>query len=182
VALIPPAATVGIGLAWGAPLVAVGSGVLLLVNVLSINLAALVVLWYSGYRPEHWFREGDARQATIKRIATLAVAIVVLSAFLGGVTYDSYTQATTTEQITADAEAAVAVANEDTAFEMTVLDVEVQHTNTALFQEPQRVIVTIGIPPGQSMSGLSPEIDTRVERTTGQSIVTEVRYVTTETA
>ncbi|WP_302082392.1 TIGR00341 family protein [Salinibaculum rarum] len=182
VALIPPAATVGIGLAWGAPLVAVGSGVLLLVNVLSINLAALVVLWYSGYRPEHWFREGDARQATIKRIATLAVAIVVLSAFLGGVTYDSYTQATTTEQITADAEAAVAVANEDTAFEMTVLDVEVQHTNTALFQEPQRVIVTIGIPPGQSMSGLSPEIDARVERTTGQSIVTEVRYVTTETA
>ncbi len=181
VALIPPAATVGIGLAWGAPLVAVGSGVLLLVNVLSINLAALVVLWYSGYRPEHWFRQGDARQAMIKRIATLVVAIILLSAFLGGVTYDSYTRATTTEQLTTDAEAAVAAANENTDLEMTVLNVQVEHTNTALFQEPQRIIVTVGIPPGQSAVGLAPDIDERVEETTGRDIETQVRYVTTET-
>ncbi len=181
VALIPPAATVGIGLAWGAPLVAVGSGVLLLVNVLSINLAALVVLWYSGYRPEHWFREGDARRATIKRIATLAVAIIVLSTFLGGVTYDSYTRATTTEQLTTDAETAVAAANENTDFDMTVLNVQVEHTNTALFQEPQRIIITVGIPPGQSSVGLAPAIDERVKKTIGRDIETQVRYVTTET-
>ncbi|WP_263654385.1 DUF389 domain-containing protein [Halomicrobium urmianum] len=46
VALVPPAATVGIGIAWGNTALAVGSGVSLLVNILSINLAALLVLWY----------------------------------------------------------------------------------------------------------------------------------------
>ena len=170
VALIPPAATVGIGLAWGAPLVALGSSVLLLVNVLSINLAALVVLWYSGYRPEHWFREGAARKATIKRIATLAVAIVVLSAFLGGVTYDSYTRATTTQTLTDDAEAAVAAANASTRFDVATLEVTVEHTNTALFQRPQHVIVTVGVPPGESLVGLAPAIDERVEATAGHDI------------
>jgi uncharacterized hydrophobic protein (TIGR00341 family) len=181
VALIPPAATAGIGLAWGAPLVTLGSGVLLLVNVFSINLAALVVLWYSGYRPEHWFREGQARSATIKRIATLAVAIVVLSAFLGGVTYDSYTRATTTQELTEGAESVVAATNASTSFEVTVLDVEVEHTNTALFQRPQQVIVTVGVPPGESIDGLAPEIDDRMEATAGHDIDTEIRYVTTET-
>jgi uncharacterized hydrophobic protein (TIGR00341 family) len=181
VALIPPAATVGIGLAWGAPLVALGSGVLLLVNVLSINLAALVVLWYSGYRPEHWFREGAARKATIKRIATLVVAIVVLSAFLGGVTYDSYTRATTTQDLTEGAESVVAATNASTSFELAVLDVQVEHTNTALFQRPQRVIVTVGVPPGESINGLAPEMDQRLEATAGHEIDTEIRYVTTET-
>ena len=182
VALIPPAATVGIGLAWGAPLVTLGSGVLLLVNVLSINLAALVVLWYSGYRPEHWFREGQARTATIKRIATLAVAIVVLSAFLGGVTYDSYTRATTTQELTDDAESAVTATDASTNFTLTVLDVEVEHTNTALFQEPERLIVTVGVPPGESTASLSSSIDQRAEATVGHDIDTEVRYVTTEMA
>ncbi len=181
VALIPPAATAGIGLAWGAPLVTLGSGVLLLVNVFSINLAALVVLWYSGYRPEQWFREGQARSATIKRIATLAVAIVVLSAFLGGVTYDSYTRATTTHELTEGAESVVAATNASTSFEVTVLDVEVEHTNTALFQRPQQVIVTVGVPPGESIDGLAPEIDDRMEATAGHDIDTEIRYVTTET-
>jgi uncharacterized hydrophobic protein (TIGR00341 family) len=177
VALIPPAATVGIGLAWGAPLVSVGSGVLLLVNVLSINLAALVVLWYAGYRPEHWFRQHDARSATLKRVAALVAAIVVLSAFLGGVTYDSYTTATTDADIRAEAAAVVA----DTP-EFRLLDVQVEHTNTILFQQPRAVVVTVGVPPGRTASGLSARIDDRVDATAGRDVRTQVRYVETEVA
>ncbi len=181
VALIPPAATVGIGLAWGAPLVTLGSGVLLLVNVLSINLAALVVLWYTGYRPEHWFSQGAARNATLKRIATLAVAIVVLSAFLGAVTYDSYSRATTTGELQDDASHEVQAFNETVDFRVTLLDVQVEHTNTALFQRPERLVVTIGVPPGESVAGLRQAIDERVDETAGRDINTEVRYIATET-
>ncbi len=178
VALIPPAATVGIGLAWAQPFVALGSGVLLLVNVLSINLAALVVLWYSGYRPKHWFREDDAKSATVKRIAVLAVAIVVLSLFLGGVTYDSYTRATTAEELRADATAAVESYDADVA--LTVLDVQVEHTNGVFFQKPRAVVVTVGVPPGDSPASLAGSIDERVDATAGTDVRTEVRYVTTE--
>ena len=47
VALIPPAATVEIGLAWGQPFVSVGSAVLLLVNVLSAFLGGVT---YESYQ------------------------------------------------------------------------------------------------------------------------------------
>ncbi len=53
----------------------------------------------SGYRPEHWFQESNARSATVKRIGVLVLSILVLSAFLGGVTFDSYQQATTESDI-----------------------------------------------------------------------------------
>ncbi|MFC7131965.1 MULTISPECIES: TIGR00341 family protein [Salinibaculum] len=180
VALIPPAATAGIGLAWGAPLVTLGSSVLLLVNVLSINLAALVVLWYRGYRPEHWFRQNSAKSATVKRIGVLVVAIVVLSAFLGGVTVDSYTRATTTQDIQADAEAVVNSTDASVPFDVQLLDVEVEQTNTVLFQRPQRVIVTVGVPPGETVGSLSSTLDARIEERLGRNITTEVRYLTTE--
>ncbi|MFC6976672.1 TIGR00341 family protein [Halomicroarcula sp. GCM10025709] len=41
VALVPPAATVGIGIAWNDPLAIVEAGTLLLVNLLAVNLVAL---------------------------------------------------------------------------------------------------------------------------------------------
>ena len=181
VALIPPAATIGIGLAWAQPFVALGSGVLLLVNVLSINLAALVVLWYTGYRPEHWFRRDDARQVMVKRIAVLVAAIVVLSVFLGGVTYDSYNRVTTAEQLRDDA-ASVVAAHDLADGELRLLDVEVRHTNAVLFQQPRRVVVTVGIPPGASAASLASTLDQRVDVTAGRDIETEVHYVTTEVA
>jgi len=47
-ALIPPAAAVGIGIAFQIPRLVIGAGVIVAVNVLSINLSALVTLWYEG--------------------------------------------------------------------------------------------------------------------------------------
>jgi len=182
VALIPPAATVGIGLAWGAPLVTLGSGVLLAVNVLSINLAALVVLWYIGYRPEHWFRKDEARSATLKRVVTLVVAIVVLSAFLGGVTLDSFSRATTEERIREEASAAVAGADAGSGFPVELLDVEIEQTNTVLFRRPRNVVVTVGIPPGETYSGLARRLDARLDATAGRDLDVQVRYVGAESS
>jgi uncharacterized hydrophobic protein (TIGR00341 family) len=181
VALIPPAATVGIGIAWGAPLVTLGSSVLTLVNVLSINLAALIVLWYSGYRPHHWFRQNSARSATIKRIVILVVAIAVLSAFLGGVTLDSYTRATTETQLQEQTEAAIEEVNETRSFEIHLIDAEVEQTNTVIFQRPERLIVTVGVPPGRTVESLANNLEARAERVANRNITVEVRYVTTET-
>ncbi|WP_256296390.1 TIGR00341 family protein [Haloarchaeobius salinus] len=54
-ALIPAAAAVGVGIAWGVPAVALGAFVLLVLNVVSIHVSGVAVLWYLGYRP------GDGR-------------------------------------------------------------------------------------------------------------------------
>ena len=177
VALIPPAATVGIGIAWGLPMVSISSGILALVNGLSINLAALVVLRYRGYRPEHWFRFDEARTETIKRIAVLAIAIALLSVFLGGVTYDSFQNANTEDAITTDVRSVVA-----TEPAATLLDTEVSYDDSVLLREPNRVVVTVGVPPGANVTSLASRIDERVDESAGRDIDTQVRYVTTERA
>jgi uncharacterized hydrophobic protein (TIGR00341 family) len=176
-ALIPPAATVGIALAWGKPLAAVGATVLVLVNLLSINLAALVVLWWAGYRPKHWFREDRARRATLKRIATLVVAILVLSAFLGGVTYDTMQRSQVEDALREDAREVVTAHDGVT---LDLLDVELEYTNRAVFRDVTGMTVTVGVPPGESVSGLAERLSTRVTATTDREIDVQVRYVTTE--
>jgi uncharacterized hydrophobic protein (TIGR00341 family) len=171
VALIPPAAVVGIGAAWGAPFVSLGSGVLLLVNVLSINLAALAVLWYQGYSPRTWFRSEEARSATLKRIGALAVAILVLSVFLVGVTYDSYQQAQTEKRIQEGAAVIVAGTNAE------LLEVEVQQTGTTVFSRPSRVIIRIGIAPGTEPPEVAPELGAMVDGVADRDVETRVDVV-----
>jgi len=180
VALIPPAATVGIGLAWGQPLVSLTASVLVLVNVLSINLSALVVLWYKGYRPEQWFWKEDARRDTVKRGATLAIAIAVLSLFLVGVTYDTFQTATTEEQIRADVDESIEAFDGDQSLQR--LDVQIVYPSSVPFQNPERVVVRVGIEPGESATGLASAISDRVEETTGRPVEVEVQYLDTERA
>jgi len=180
VALLPPAATVGIGIAWGDPWTTLGSTVLLLVNVLSINLAALVVLWYTGYRPRHWFRQDEAKHATIKRVSVLAVAIVVLSLFLGGVTYDSYQRATTEQEIREEIDDLVAATDANTAFDVDLLDVEIEYTNTAVFRRADAVVVTVGVTPGETVTSLADRIDVAVQDVVGRDVTVDVRYLPAE--
>jgi len=180
VALIPPAATVGIGLAWGQPLVSLTSGILVLVNVLSINLSALVVLRYKGYQPEHWFFESDARRDTLKRGAALVVAIALLSAFLVGVTVDSFQTATTEQRIQDDASATIEEYETAHEEDLELIGVEVVYASAVPFQDPERVVVTVGVPPGAQVSGLAADMGERIRKTTGNDVETRVRYIETE--
>ncbi|WP_266080703.1 DUF389 domain-containing protein [Haladaptatus caseinilyticus] len=61
-ALIPLTAAVGLGISYGDSVLAVSAGILVLVNILSINFASLAVLWIRGYRPDHWFEEDLVRR------------------------------------------------------------------------------------------------------------------------
>ena len=178
VALIPPAAAVGIGIAFGIPRLVLGAGVIVAVNVLSINLSALVMLWYEGYRPQRWFREDDARAAFLKRVAVLAVAIALLSVFLGGVTYESYVASTTEADIRAAATDELAAI--DSEFEL--LEMSVERSGTVPPLDTERVVVTVGAPPGGTVEGIAPALDDRIESVVGGEVRVEVRTVTVERA
>jgi uncharacterized hydrophobic protein (TIGR00341 family) len=176
VALIPPAAAVGIGIAFGIPRLALGSGVLVSVNVLSINLAALVVLWYEGYRPDSWFREAEARSAVLTRVAVLLAAIAVLSVFLGGVTYDSYTAATTEQDIRNAVETELELAES----ELELLELEIHRTGRIPPLRTERVVITVGSEPGSTVSGLADRLDARIEPIVDGPVDVEVRILTVE--
>jgi uncharacterized hydrophobic protein (TIGR00341 family) len=174
VALIPPTAVIGIGIAYGLPLVVLGASVLVLVNVLSINLAGTVTLWYAGYRPDQWFRTDEARAATLQRIAVLVASIAVLSVFLGGVTFMSYT----TAAIEDDMADGVHETLEEYP-EATLVDVEIIHEENvyerAFDPRPERVVVTVARPPGESYPDLPQQLASMLKN--GDGLVVEVRYV-----
>lgn len=177
VALVPPVAVIGIAIAWGRPLMAAGALVLVLVNFLSINAAAMGTLWYKGYRPTHWFQLPEARTATLRRIGVLVVGIIVLSSFLGGVTYTSY-QGAVLEQRTSEA---VRGAVTDEA--LTVRRVALEYDDSLPTPNPQRVIVTIEVPRGTDPPpDLAARIADAIRAETGYSLAVEIRYVTVSRA
>jgi uncharacterized hydrophobic protein (TIGR00341 family) len=156
-ALVPPTAVVGIGIAWGEPIAVFGSAVLVAVNFLSINFAALAVFLYKGYRPEEWFKTDAARRETIKRIGTLGVVILLLSAFLGSVTYASYQRATFEDEARQSVSDLV-----DAEPTLSLVAFEVEHGVGFPFRSPERVIVTIGYPPGTDPPSMVDRIFGRV--------------------
>jgi uncharacterized hydrophobic protein (TIGR00341 family) len=179
VALVPPTAVVGIGLAWGLPAVAVGAALLALVNALSINLATLVTLWRSGYRPEQWFRTDEVRGATLKRAGALALAVAVLSVALVGVTVGSYQRAVTEEAVRADVDDALAERDlRATDLHLTFADRTVERP---LSTGVERVVVTVGHPPGEPPPSVARGLRGAVADDAPNAAV-EVRFVAVETA
>ncbi|WP_280587481.1 TIGR00341 family protein [Halorubrum sp. Boch-26] len=178
VALIPPAAAVGIGVAFRIPRLVIGAGVIVAVNVLSINLSALVMLWYEGYRPQRWFREDDARAAFVKRVAVLVAAIALLSVFLGGVTYESYVASTT------EADIRTAAGDELAALDpgLELMELEIERSGTLPPLDTDRVVITVGAPPGGGIDGVADALDRRIEATIGTDVRVEVRLVTIDRA
>ena len=188
-ALVPPIAVVGIGIAWGQPMTIATAGILVLVNVLSINLAALVVLWYMGYRPDQWFREDDARRETLRRIGFLVVAILFLSLFLGTITYISYQSATFKQDVHADVSGVV---GEGLYSNVSLVSLDFEYTDTPPFRDVDRVTVTVARPSNISTRGLPDALYERINNksqpqftfipsVTNPSVEVEVRYITSET-
>jgi uncharacterized hydrophobic protein (TIGR00341 family) len=175
-ALVPPAAAVGISIAWVRPMAAVSSAVLVLVNILSINLSGLVVLWYLGYRPNNWFQLEETRSKLLKRAAVLLAAIALLSVFLGGVTYTSMQSAAFQEDTRE--EIRQIVGNTPGA---ELLDVEFQTTDDPTFAQSHRVVVTVGRPSDEEFPDLAERLSRRINDDADNRIAVQVRYVDTET-
>ncbi|MFC4542521.1 TIGR00341 family protein [Halosolutus amylolyticus] len=173
-ALIPPAAAAGVAIAWGQPSAAIGSTVLVLVNVLSVNLAGLLTLWYVGYRPDNLFALDETESRVRRRVIGLAVIVLVFAVFLGAITYTSW-EAGNFEQ---DAREEVELTLEDEEYDQfQLLDLEVVMDDNYPFRGPERVVVTIGGPPGASAPDLADTIHERVNRHADDPVDVQVRYV-----
>ncbi|MDF1542305.1 MAG: TIGR00341 family protein [Anaerosomatales bacterium] len=78
VALLPPATTLGLMLGSGDFVLASGAGLLLAVNVVSVNLASKLVFLMKGVRPRGWLEKRQARRSTLVYIVAWLVALGVL--------------------------------------------------------------------------------------------------------
>jgi uncharacterized hydrophobic protein (TIGR00341 family) len=81
-AIMPPIGVIGVAVSWTAPAVVLGSSAVVLVNVFSINISAIVCLWYFGYHPADWKDLRETRSRMLKRVLVLVALTVALAAFL----------------------------------------------------------------------------------------------------
>jgi len=82
VALLPPAATLGIMAAAGRTGLAIGAAMLLAANIACVNIAAQIVFIARGVRPRLWHERKSARQAVILNLAIWIALLCVLAGAL----------------------------------------------------------------------------------------------------
>ena len=179
-ALIPPTAAIGIGVVWNIPSLMIGSSVLVAVNAISINLAALAVLLYSGYRPSSVWKAGLARKETVKRIGMLVVAIGLLSVVLAGSTYTEMQSGTFQTNTREEVRSVLASESYE---QLELLELEVESNRDMLFSQSSRtVVVTVGRPSGTTYPALADAIKQRIRQRTGNDVAVQVRFIDVEAA
>jgi uncharacterized hydrophobic protein (TIGR00341 family) len=82
VALLPPAATLGIMLGSGQNELALGAGLLLAVNVVCINLSAKIVFLYKGIKPRTWLTTEKARESSTVSLLIWLVSLAILTGII----------------------------------------------------------------------------------------------------
>ncbi len=165
-ALIPPAAAVGVGIAFGDAVLAISAGVLVLVNVVAINLVSTLVLWWRGYRPERAEDERRSRKTALVQVLLLVAAIALLSSFL----------VVTTGDIVANERFETEV--DEIAADRGVLGHEIRY-ETALFSRSP-VELTVRVAEGDGAT--AEEIQRDVRRETGVDVEVTVVHESVTTA
>lgn len=139
VALIPPASVAGVGIAINDPRIAVGASVLLLVNVVSVNLAGTLTLNYQGYSPSSYFKELESNKKVLKRVGMYAGFLLILSIFLGAVTINSYSSAKFQENVREISDQKI-----ENYEELRLKSIDIQYENYFfILESPERVIISI---------------------------------------
>jgi uncharacterized hydrophobic protein (TIGR00341 family) len=82
VALLPPATTLGIMLGKGNFDFAMDAGLLLAVNIVSVNLASKIVFWAKGVSPRTWYEKEKARKAMRIYLIGWFVTLLALMLFI----------------------------------------------------------------------------------------------------
>jgi len=82
VALLPPAATLGMLLGGGQPQLAFGAALLLAVNVVCVLLSAMTVFLLKGVRPRTWLERTKAKQSLTISISFWATLLIILVAII----------------------------------------------------------------------------------------------------
>jgi uncharacterized hydrophobic protein (TIGR00341 family) len=183
VALVPPAATAGLGIAWGLPGVAFTAAVLVLVNLLAINVSALVLFWISGYRPMEAAALGRARSAVMVRSIVLVVAIAILSIVLGLVTYSTYQTTLFEEEVKQEIE----IMYEESGYAeqgAILLGTTVDYKPAdLLLDNPPEVSILIGYQAGQTIPpDIASNVDERLKESTGRDLVVTVGFIESQQA
>ena len=78
VALLPPAATLGLMIGYGYMDLAAGAGLLLAVNIVCVNLSSKIVFYIKNIRPRTWLEKEKAKRAIVVYVIGWLVTLIIL--------------------------------------------------------------------------------------------------------
>ena len=78
VALLPPAATLGIMLGDGNPALAMSAGLLLSINIVCVNLASKIIFFLKGIHPRTWVEKEKAKRAMFRYVLGWIITLLIL--------------------------------------------------------------------------------------------------------
>lgn len=159
-ALVPPAAATGLGIAFENPNIAVGAGMVLVVNLLAINLMSAITLRLKHYKPAEVVRQRRARDLHTKQVLVLGVITLIVAAVVGGVVLQN--------RANTAFESEVRNTVENTNVGLIAFDVEYQ--TTTIGQDPGTVIVRVE----RSPPSFAERLQRRIYQRTGQRVAVVV--------
>ncbi|WP_440991793.1 TIGR00341 family protein [Haloarchaeobius baliensis] len=176
VALVPPAATSGLGIAFGLPGVAIAGSVLVVVNLLAINVSALVLFWLAGFKPLEAGQFEGVRAAVFSRIVVLAIGIAVLSIALGLVTWTTFQTQSFEQQTRTEFQEGFEEADIE-GVELVSVTVDYEPVDVLLGNQPQ-VNVLVAIPRDlEAPPDLAQRWDDQLTEELGRDVVVRVGFI-----
>lgn len=172
-AIVPAAAAAGIGVVWGEPFVVAGSVVLLVMNVVTINIAAYVGLVALGYRSSiiASAREGFALDV---RTSAYAVALVVFVLALAVASFGTYQYLTFEHAANSEVQDTL---DGDSYGALELMGVSTSYSADVIDSEAPSVTVTIGRSSDVDYSTLPITLQNRIEAATGRPVTVQVQFV-----
>jgi len=176
VAPVPPAATSGLGVAFGLPGVAIAAAILVVVNLLAINLSALILFWFAGFKPLEAGRFEGVRASVVSRVVVIAIGIAVLSIALGAVTWTTFQTQSFEQRTQAELQQRFDEADVE-GVELVSVTVDYEPDDLLLGNEPV-VNVLVGVPRDQSIPpDLAQRWDDELSEEFGRDVVVRVGFV-----
>ncbi|WP_135829640.1 TIGR00341 family protein [Halorussus halobius] len=177
-ALIPAAATAGIAVVWGFPLVALGSLILLVISLLTINVAAYATLRYLGYGTDGFDRKlWNPRDSTAT--AVFAVSVLALALVVGGAVAATYQQVTYERSVN---RAVDDVLDDSEYANLTFVESSVEYGSTSGLLGREGVTVTISRTTDREYPALPNRLQRRITGVTDRNPSVRVRFVDYEVA
>lgn len=173
-ALIPSAATAGIGIAWGEFVVGAGALLLLALNVVLVNVSGFATLWYLGYRPDDIdtsvFDVGTREEMVTVGTTVLVVGLVVVGVGVGFAFQSSF-------EHTVNGVVAETLAGEDYPG-LAVEGTTVEYTAPGPLEDgPVMVTLQVARTADRSYPDLPNVLDRRISERTGREVTVEITYV-----
>ncbi|WP_255152348.1 TIGR00341 family protein [Halorarius halobius] len=176
VALVPPAATSGLGIAFGLPAVAIAGAVLVVVNLLAINLSALILLYWAGFKPLDTGAYETVRASFVSRVVVIAIAIAVLAVVLAGVTWLTFQTQSFERKTQAEFQQVFDEADVE-GVELVSVTVDYAPLDVLLGNQP-RVDVLVGVPRDLDVPpDLAQRFDDGLTEELGRDVVVRVGFI-----